>query len=276
MRINNIINKEKYEIDQLPLCRTISFSEAEETLKAGKTKCSEYFFPSWFEAKEGSEKRMYKKYKMTYFFYGYPGYISGFGFQSERDLSLFHDWPVGIILEHDVYENIRFRTYPFDTGALLVKRYSEVMNIGAKDLSRFELKCMKHDNTSRIRQYINRYFGNNANYLKGQLIFSKGDSEHSDEQELLSLLHSNSSHFDHRSKLIECHVLDSIVLSATGVHFILPKYNGYYLKEYLHKNVPDATLTYYNEFYCPSSKNPAIFACEEIMDLGFELVRRLS
>ncbi|MGL4599223.1 MAG: hypothetical protein ACRCYO_17005 [Bacteroidia bacterium] len=276
MRINKIINKEKSEIKPLPLSRTISFSAAEDVLKEGVVTCSEYFFPSWFEPFDRAGKRMHKKYKMTYFFYGYPGYISNFGLQSEQDLSLFHDWPVGMILEYDVYENTRFRTYPFDTGALLVQRYSEVMNVQAKDLSRFELKCLKYDNTSRIRQFICRYFGDNFNYLSGRLIFRKSDSIHLDEEELLNLLSATSSRFDHRSKLIECHVIDSIDLSKGKVHFILPQYNGHYLTAYIHKNVPDATLTYYNELTCLQSQNPAIFGCEKIMDIGLGIVRRLA
>lgn len=100
---------------------------------------------------------------LLYFFYGKAAYVPK---GKNENTSAQDALPICFILK--IQDSDIQKAFPFDTGAFLTDRYSNVFD-SSYDISLFELS----PTFKNINQYITTYFNNAINYLSGECTYVK-------------------------------------------------------------------------------------------------------
>ncbi len=241
-----ICNEDDSE-ELLPLCHTTKWETFEKILES-KTLRKEYSkFPDpnpWNEKTE----------EVVYLFYGMPFYIYEIGDGDIENSESTEDLPIGLIFKPDLSLEVD-KFYPFDTGALLAKKYIKVLN--AKKSEDFKVYEVPVSNGSEMQKFVKRYYCQNENYCIGN-ICNKNKPTCPKEENLFRLFNFKSqSKVDLRQRAIEIHSLNDILLSHLQA-IILPRTKSRMYKHMINTiniNFPTIDIEYYYDLFRFSSES---------------------
>lgn len=152
---------------------------------------------------------------LLYFFYGKPAYPIGEKAPGNRtDIEY---CPICFIVPVEKV-NI-YRAFPFDTGAYKANIYKDFLHRNM-DISAFEL-----DGTPEgIQHYIQVFFGNNDNYVRGEAVLTQHISNDPHVSALVSILNAVGAQlFDERAITVEAISHENISISDVVECIILPE-----------------------------------------------------